>query len=432
MPMNYKETLKWLFDQLPMYQRIGQAAYKANLDNTDAMLEALGHPEKLFKAIHIAGTNGKGSVAHMIASILQEAGYKTGLYTSPHLKDFRERIRINGQMISEEAVISFVEKHHSIFDAIQSSFFEMTVGLAYDFFANEKVDFVVLETGMGGRLDSTNRCEPLISVITNIGLDHTFFLGDTLEKIASEKAGIIKNGVPVVIGKRQSVTDSVFICKAEECHSEIYFAEDQVDVRRMQVTDQMIQPCDVWLHNLLYLEALNLPLLGHYQTENLCTVIQSIEVLRKKGLVKVDNKEVAEGIECVIQNTSLMGRWQILRKYPLTIADTAHNADGIKSVVNQMLQLHYDHLHMVFGMVNDKDAFSILNLLPKNATYYFCKPDIPRGRDEEQLREEAFKAGLSGKSYSSVRQAYNAAINKAGSNDVVYVGGSTFVVAEVV
>lgn len=430
--MNYKETLNWLFDQLPMYQRVGQAAYKANLDNTDALLDALNHPEKKFKAIHVAGTNGKGSVSHLIASILQEAGYKVGLYTSPHLKDFRERIRINGEMISEEKVVDFVERNQSLFGTIKSSFFEMTVGMAYDYFANEKVDFAVLETGMGGRLDSTNRCEPLVSVITNIGLDHTTFLGDTLEKIAGEKAGIIKPGIPVVVGKHQRETDSVFIRKAEECQSEIYFAEDQVDVRRLQVSDQMIQPCDVWLLNLPYLEALSLPLLGNYQTENLCTAVQTIEVLRKKGLVKVDNKEVAEGIECVIQNTSLMGRWQILRKYPVTIADTAHNVDGIKAVVNQLVQLRYDHLHMVFGMVNDKDAFSILNLLPKNATYYFCTPHIPRGRDAEQLREEAFKAGLNGKSYTSVRQAYNAALNNAGGNDVVYVGGSTFVVAEVV
>ena len=430
--MNYSETLQWLYDQLPMYQRVGQAAYKANLDNTDVLLEALGHPEKQLKAIHIAGTNGKGSVSHMIASILQEAGYKTGLYTSPHLKDFRERIRVNGQVITEDAVVTFVEKYRPVFDTIQSSFFEMTFGLALDYFVHEKVDLVVLETGMGGRLDSTNRCEPLISVITNIGFDHTAFLGDTLEKIAGEKAGIVKPGIPVVIGKRQFETTKVFVSKAEECSSEIYFAEDQVDVRRLQTRDSSVQPCDIWYKNLPYLEAMNLPLLGHYQMENLCTVVQAIEILRAHGCIQLENKQVGEGIENVIGNTGLMGRWQILQKYPFTIADTAHNVDGIKAVVNQLVQLRYDKLHMVFGMVSDKDAFSILNLLPKNATYYFCKPDIPRGRDVEQLSEEAFKAGLNGKTYHSVRQAYNAAVNNAGGNDVIYVGGSTFVVAEIV
>jgi len=294
------------------------------------------------------------------------------------------------------------------------------------------VDFVVLETGMGGRLDSTNRCNPVLTVITNIGYDHVTFLGDTLEKIAGEKAGIIKPGIPVIVGKHQRETDAVFIQKANENLSEIYFAEDQVDIKRVQTGDQSLQPCDIWVKNNLFLESVNFPLLGHYQTENLCTAIQSIAVLKTKKHIEINMDDVREGVESVISNTHLMGRWQILQKFPLTIADTGHNVDGIKSVVNQLGQLRFEHLHMVFGMVNDKDAFSILNLLPKNATYYFCKPDIPRGRDAEQLREEAFKAGLNGKSYTSVRQAYNAALNNAGGNDVIFVGGSTFVVAEMV
>jgi dihydrofolate synthase/folylpolyglutamate synthase len=430
--MTYKETLQWLYDQLPMYQRIGQAAYKANLDNTDALLEAIGHPERKFKAIHIAGTNGKGSVSHLLASILQEAGYKTGLYTSPHLKDFRERIKINGEMISEAQVVNFIDQFQPIFGHIQSSFFEMTVAMAYHHFAHEKVDFVVLETGMGGRLDSTNRCNPVLTVITNIGFDHTQFLGDTLEKIAFEKAGIIKLGIPVVVGKRQPQTDDVFKQKAMQSGSELYFAEDRVDLRKMQTADAFKQTCDIWIENQLFLDSVDLPLLGNYQIENMVTVSQSLAVLRKQEILAADLKQIRAGIENVIVNTGLQGRWQILHKNPLTIADTAHNSDGIKMVVGQLATLRYEKLHMVFGMVNDKDAFAILQLLPKHATYYFCKPDIPRGHDENQLQEEAFKAGLNGKSYHSVRQAYNAAMNNAGGNDVVYVGGSTFVVAEVV
>ncbi len=415
-----------------MYQRVGKAAYKADLSNTDALLDALDHPEKKLKAIHIAGTNGKGSVSHLIASILQEAGYKTGLYTSPHLKDFRERIRINGVMIPEERVIGFVEKHQQVFQSISASFFEMTVGLAYDYFAAENVDFVVLETGMGGRLDSTNRCHPILTVITNIGLDHVAFLGDTLEKIAHEKAGIIKPGIPVVIGKRQIETTEVFTSIANERHAPLLFAEDEVDVRKIQTNDDSTQVCDIWVKNLPYLMAIRLPLLGHYQLENLTTVIQAMEVLRSNKNPEITTGQIAEGIASVLQNTGLMGRWQVLQQNPLTIADTAHNVDGIKAVIAQLMQLRYEKLHMVFGMVNDKDAFSILNLLPKNATYYFCKPDIPRGRDAENLQDEAFKAGLNGKSYTSVRQAYNSALNNAGGNDVIFVGGSTFVVAEMV
>jgi len=329
-------------------------------------------------------------------------------------------------------VVDFVSRYQSVFGQIQASFFEMTVAMAYDHFAQEEVDFVVLETGMGGRLDSTNRCYPILTIITNIGYDHTFFLGDTLEKIAGEKAGIIKPGIPVVVGKHQPQTDAVFTQKAIEMGSALFFAEDHVDIRTMQTSDNRFQPCDVWINNQLFLEAVGLPLLGHYQIENLCTAVQSVEILKQQSQINADDSEIREGIENVVINTGLLGRWQILNNNPLTIADTAHNEDGIKLVVNQLRQLRFEKLHVVFGMVNDKAAFSILQLLPKDATYYFCKPDIPRGRDAEQLREEAFKAGLNGKIYNSVRQAYNAAVNFAGGNDVVYVGGSTFVVAEIV
>jgi len=430
--MDYKQTLEWLFSQLPMYQRIGKAAYKADLTTTIRLLEYLNNPQEQFKAIHIAGTNGKGSVAHILASILTEAGFKTGLYTSPHLKDFRERIKIDGKMIPEENVIRFVFDHKSSFESINPSFFEMTVGLAFDYFAKEKVDFAVLETGMGGRLDSTNVSKPVVSCITNIGYDHMQFLGETIEQIAFEKAGIIKEGIPVVIGKTQPGATEVFEKVASKKNTQLFFADKHIDLREVQTRENRFLTYDVWKNNQLFIEELNSPLLGMYQAGNITTTLEIIDVLKSILHLKIDEQTINEGIENVVKRTGLQGRWQIINTNPLTICDTAHNPEGIQEVVDQILQTNFDHLHFVFGMVNDKNPESILYLLPKNATYYFCKPDIPRGMEAEILKEHAFKAGLRGEHYNSVKQALNSADNNAKVNDLVFIGGSTFVVAEVI
>lgn len=430
--MNYNETLSWLFQQLPMFQRVGQAAYKADLSNTRALLDELKNPQDSFRVIHVAGTNGKGSVSHMIASILQEAGYKTGLYTSPHLKDFRERIKINGNMISEEDVVGFVAEHKKWLEDHNISFFEMTVGMAYQYFMDEKVDFAVLETGMGGRLDSTNISNPLISIITNIGYDHTAFLGNTLEKIAGEKAGIIKDGIPVVIGRKQPETMPVFEKIAQEKNAHLSYAEDHFEARLLHTSHTNEKHYDIWFNDELYLEDVNSPLLGGYQTENIATAFQGIQILNNLGVINIDKETIEEGFVSTIENTGLKGRWTVLSTNPLTIADTGHNTDGIKAVVQQLVQMNYEHLHFVFGMVSDKDRDAVLRLLPKNATYYFCKADIPRGLDAEILKEEAARLNLNGQSYVSVLHAYSSAVNNAGPHDLVFVGGSTFVVAEVI
>lgn len=428
--MNYKETTEYLFDQLPMYQRIGKAAYKTDLKNTIALCELLNHPHKNFKSIHIAGTNGKGSTAHFLASIFQTAGFKTGLYTSPHLKDFRERIKINGEMIPEDYVVDFVKKHKKAFKKIQLSFFEMTVGLAFQYFSDEKVDIAIIETGMGGRLDSTNVLNPLLSIITNIGFDHTQFLGDTLIKIAGEKAEIIKKNTPVVIGETQLEIKSLFEAKADKEKAPIYFADDNFDLKHLTNLDADIALFDVWKNSELYIEHLESPLLGEYQSKNIVTVLQAAEVLKNKFGLSQDI--IIEGINDMPMNTGFKGRWQILSKNPLTICDTAHNKEGLIAVMTQLRQQHFDKLHFVLGIVNDKQINEILNLLPHNATYYYCKADIPRGLDECELQKAGHKAGLRGKCYSSVREAYNVAMNNAGSNDLIFIGGSTFVVAEIV
>lgn len=413
-----------------MYQRVGGAAYKADLNNTIELLNLLGNPHHNFKSVHIAGTNGKGSTSHMLASVFQEAGYKTGLYTSPHLRDFRERIRLNGEMIPEEKVVSFIAEHKEQFEKMELSFFEMTVGMAFDYFAKEKVDIAIVEVGMGGRLDSTNLITPELSVITNIGLDHVKFLGDTMEKIAGEKAGIIKHNIPVVIGETQPETHQVFEDKAAECQSPIYFADQIFDCNKIHIESNTVQKFDIWKNSKLYLEAIDIPLIGNYQKKNLTTVICALDLLREKfGLTDDD---IREGIAKVIRNTHLMGRWQILNDDPLTIADTGHNVAGITEVVQQLAELRYNRLHFVLGMVNDKDIDHVLQLLPRNAEYYFCKADIPRGLDANTLAEKAFELGLRGMVYESVRHAYQSAVNAAHFGDVVFVGGSNFIVAEVV
>ncbi len=404
--MTYQETLDYLFAQLPMFQRVGGAAYKVDLSNTILLCKILGNPENKFKSIHVAGTNGKGSTSHMIASILQESAYKVGLYTSPHLKDFRERVKINGQMISEDEVVRFVEKYQSEFEKINLSFFEWTVGLAFKYFADQKVDIAVIETGLGGRLDSTNVILPELSIITNIGFDHTQFLGDTLEKIAFEKAGIIKNKIPVVIGETQAEIKSVFINKANESDANCYFA-DQFNSEEY-VSD----------------------LKGIYQKKNKKTVARAIQILIEKGW-KIPNNAIVNGLQNVIKNTGLLGRWQTINQTPLTICDTGHNESGVKEIVNQLTQMSYKKLHFVFGAVNDKSIDNVVALLPKDASYYLCQAKIPRALDVDLLYKIFKKFNLNAQKFDSVHSALKTAQQNCESSDLVFVGGSTFVVAEV-
>ncbi len=428
--MTYQETLDWMFNKLPMYQRIGAAAYKADLNNTIQLLNLLDNPQDNFKTVHVAGTNGKGSVSHMLASVFQEAGYKTGLYTSPHLRDFRERIRINGEMIPEEDVVQLIDTYKEKFEAMELSFFEMTVGMAFGYFSKEKVDIAIVEVGMGGRLDSTNLITPELSIITNIDFDHMKFLGDTRAKIAYEKAGIIKPGIPVVIGETHPETEQVFIDKAKECNSPICFADQVFDCDKIHIESNYVQQFDIWKNSELYMEALELPLMGNYQEKNLTTVMCAFDQLRSK--FDLSDDDIREGIGRVIRNTHLMGRWQILNNDPLTIADTGHNVAGITEVVRQLAEMSYGKLHFVLGMVNDKDIESVLQLLPRGAEYYFCKADIPRGLDANILAEKAFDMGLRGQVFDSVSHAYRSAVNNAHFGDIVFIGGSNFIVAEVV
>ncbi|MGE5425199.1 MAG: bifunctional folylpolyglutamate synthase/dihydrofolate synthase [Syntrophothermus sp.] len=431
--MNYSQTIDYLFKKLPMFQRIGGAAYKADLTNTIRLCELLGNPQNSFRSIHVAGTNGKGSVSHMLASILQEAGLKTGLYTSPHLKDFRERIRINGKMIPKERVTSFVSRHKDDFEDIGLSFFEMTVGLAFDYFREEKVDIAVVEVGLGGRLDSTNVIRPMVSVITNISFDHMQFLGDTLEKIAKEKAGIIKPGVPVVIGETHPETEKVFILKSRKECADIYFADQHLKVLHsvLEFQDQqLIRHLDISLGENTRYKYLRLPLPGNYQEKNVLTVLATCQIIWKN--IDLTEQVIRSGLSRVILNTGLMGRWQVLGTNPLIICDTGHNEAGISQVLEQIRQTPYRHLHFVFGVVNDKEIGKILKLLLQDATYYFCKADIPRGLDAKVLKEKANAEGLQGEAYDSVNEALNAAKTAADDDDLIFIGGSTFVVAEVV
>lgn len=427
--MNYSETLEFLFSQLPAYHRIGKAAYKNNLDNTFRLDEHLGHPHKNFRTIHIAGTNGKGSVSHMTASVLQEAGYKTGLYTSPHLMDFRERIKVNGAMIPENEVIDFVEKNRQLIEEIKPSFFEMTVAMAFDYFSRERVDVAVIEVGLGGRLDSTNIIDPVLSVITNIGHDHMDLLGDTLDKVAIEKAGIIKEGIPVVIGESQVETAGVFLARADSMHSVISFADHEFSCRldddplvsgerNFRITDK---------------ESGNTSdgatvLTGDYQSKNLVTVFGTFRSL--EGILNFTRENLLRGIKNVIKNTGLSGRWQVLSRRPLVICDTGHNKEGLEYVTRQLGKTGGRKLHMVIGFVNDKDLASVLPLFPKNATYYFTKASVPRALDENILSRKAAIYGMQGNNYPDVKTALNAAKLNSSADDVIFVGGSTFIVAD--
>jgi dihydrofolate synthase/folylpolyglutamate synthase len=405
--MNYQETISWMFNQLPMYQLQGASAYKKDLTNAHLLANHLNNPEKNLKCIHVAGTNGKGSTSHMLASVLRESGYKVGLYTSPHLKDFRERIKINGKKISEDFVCNFINTNKDFFESNDMSFFEMTVGLAFDYFVKEKVEIAIIEVGMGGRLDATNIITPLISVITNIGLDHTQFLGNTFEAIAFEKAGIIKPKIPVIIGEYTSETKPVFLDKAAVNHSSIYFASELISENF---------PSD---------------LLGDYQIHNKKTVVQTIAILNSQNEFKISDSQIKTGLLNVKKNTGLEGRWQQLGKFPKIICDTAHNKNGLEIVMKQIQNEKFDTLHLVLGVVNDKDLKEILPLFPTDAQYYFCKPNIPRGLDAKILQEKAAAFNLHGEVYVSVSESYLKALQNARTSDFIFIGGSTFVVAEI-
>ncbi|MGI4864257.1 MAG: bifunctional folylpolyglutamate synthase/dihydrofolate synthase [Janthinobacterium lividum] len=433
--MTYPETLAWLYAQLPMYQRVGAAGFKKGLGNTEALAAALGHPESKFKSVHVAGTNGKGSSSHMLAAVLQSAGYKVGLYTSPHLREFTERIRVNGQELAPEYLVKWVENHRNLFDEIQPSFFEMCVALAFDYFAAEQVDVAVVEVGLGGRLDSTNIITPLVSLITNISYDHQAMLGDTLPEIAGEKAGIIKPGRPVVVSQTQAEVAAVFEAKARQEGSPLLFADTRYEARPTAETSadgyaRGMQVLNVYREGKLYLEGVQLGLLGDYQRLNLPGVLATLDELQAQGF-NISNVPLRWGLCDVTRLTGLRGRWSILGQHPLVVADTGHNEAGLQLVLAQLARVPHRHLHLVIGTVNDKDVTKVLALLPREATYYFCQADIPRALPADELAALATAQGLRGQSYGPVPVAVAAARAAAAPDDVVFIGGSTFVVAEV-
>ncbi len=427
--MTYPQTLDYLFAKLPMYQRVGAAAYKADLNNTIAICKALGNPEKKIKCVHVAGTNGKGSSSHMLAAILQQAGYKTGLYTSPHLVDFRERIKINGKEIPKTEVVKFVEENKIIFESIEPSFFEWTVGLAFDYFAKQEIDVAIIEVGLGGRLDSTNVINPVACLITNIGFDHMSLLGNTLPLIAEEKAGIIKSRIPVTISQTQLEVISVFNNKAKELKAPIEFADKNYKVISYKHENNFLSL--ELLHKKTNTKHLyNIDLQGSYQIKNVMGVLNTIEILKDEGFL-IEDDVIHKALAQVQKITGLQGRWQIIQNKPLVIADTGHNQDGIKEVLENLKRYEYKKLHFVLGVVNDKDISTILKMLPKDATYYFCKASIPRALDEKELSVQAKKEGLTGKAFKTVAEALTAAKKQAKVADLIFVGGSTFTVADI-
>ena len=436
--MYYKETLQYLYSRLPMFSKEGQAAMKPGLQNIIKFCQKLGNPEEKFKSVHIGGTNGKGSSSHMLAAVLQKAGYKTGLYTSPHLRDFRERIRIDGEMISENAVIDFVKTNRQFIEEIEPSFFEVTVAMAFEYFALNKVDIAIIEVGLGGRLDSTNIIKPELSLISNIGYDHMNILGNTLAEIATEKAGIIKTKTPVIISQRQAEIQAIFNNKATEMESPITFASDDWEITQSSFqntnTDLLkveINPKSRNENPIFEFNSLELDLTGSYQLKNLAGVLSTLKQLKTLGF-KITDQNIKSALGSVKTLTGLMGRWQTLGKKPLTICDTGHNEDGIKEVLKNIRQSKFNNLHMVFGMVKDKDISKILKLLPQEAKYYFCQPNIPRAKSADELYTEAMQFGLKGDYFESVHEALEAAKKNALENDLIFIGGSTFVVAEIV
>lgn len=426
--MDYQQTLAYLFTQLAMYQQIGKAAYKANLDNTITLDKLFSHPHRKFKTLHVAGTNGKGSTSHMLASVLQEAGYKVGLYTSPHLIDFRERIKVNGMPIDKDTVVEFVEENKNTFETIKPSFFEMTVALAFKYFAEQKVDIAIVEVGLGGRLDSTNIISPELSIITNIGLDHTDMLGNTLELIAAEKAGIIKPNTSVVICETQPEVKNIFIEKAHVNSAPIVFADQQYSIKTATLSNSK-QEISVLHHSSGKLNLYKLDLLGNYQQKNILGVLQAIETLKDNGF-QIDNTSILKGLANVVCNTGLLGRWQVLSTSPTVICDTGHNTEGLKLVVNQINSTPHRAFHMVIGMVNDKNIDEALKVLPKDGHYYFTRASIPRSLDGQELLEKAKRFGLRGETYPNVKEAIRKAKDNALENDLILIGGSTFIVAE--
>lgn len=421
-----------MYAQLPMYQRVGEAAFKKNLDNTIKLCSIVGNPQDTFQSIHIAGTNGKGTTTHIIAAGLQAQGYKVGVYTSPHYKDFRERIKINGEYISKKYVIDFIQSNKAHLEDIKPSFFEMTVALAFSYFADEHVDFAVIETGLGGRLDSTNVISPLISVITNISFDHQNMLGNTLPEIAGEKAGIIKKSVPVVIGEYQKEVAYVFEDKARALQSNLTFAEHELDLVPYEENDTTSIAYDVKIRDFgsTWIEHLKTDLHGPFQEKNLKTGLYALFLLSKT--VAIDPLKIVPFFKSLSEHTKYMGRWQVLSHQPYVLIDSAHNIGGLQLVLGELAKIEYARLHMVLGFVNDKDLHDIFKLLPKDAHYYWAKANIPRGLDAMKLKEDGMSYGLAGKSYISVKKAKAAALKSAKPNDVVYIGGSIFVVAEVI
>ncbi|WP_395626961.1 bifunctional folylpolyglutamate synthase/dihydrofolate synthase [Daejeonella sp.] len=436
--MNYKETIQYLYSRLPMFSKEGQAAMKPGLQNIIKFCQKLGNPEEKFKSVHVGGTNGKGSSSHMLAAILQNSGYKTGLYTSPHLRDFRERIRIDGKMISEKKVVQFVKSNQQFIEQIEPSFFEVTVAMAFEHFALEKVDIAIIEVGLGGRLDSTNIIKPELSLISNIGYDHMNILGNTLAEIALEKAGIIKSETPVIISQRQSEIQEIFNNKAFEMESQITFASDEWDIKRSSLQNYNTDLLKVEVKQKSKVEnaifkfnSLELDLTGSYQLKNLAGVLSAVNQLKIRGF-KIDDDNIISALADVKTLTGLMGRWQTLAMKPLIICDTGHNEDGIKEVIKNIHLSTFNNLHMVIGVVKDKDISKILTLLPQEAKYYFCQPNIPRAKSANELHAEAIQFGLEGDYYESVDSALEAAKKNALEDDLIFIGGSTFVVAEIV
>jgi dihydrofolate synthase / folylpolyglutamate synthase len=428
MVRTYAQALDYLYTTLPMFQRIGSIAYKADLTNTLRLCEVVGNPQTKFKSIHVAGTNGKGSTSHMLASVFQSAGYKTGLYTSPHLKDFTERIKINGLPVSPDYIVDFVSRMESVLEEVKPSFFETTVAMAFEYFAKEKVDIAIIEVGLGGRLDSTNVITPELSVITNIGWDHKDILGDTLEKIASEKAGIIKKNVPVVVSERQIGIDTIFLNKALAEQAPVYFATDDYHVDRYDERGEVY--LRIVKNGSTVLDELRLPLQGFYQQKNIAGVLKAIELMQTLGW-RISTEAVRHGLVNVTNQTGLKGRWQKLGERPLTICDTGHNQDGMQEIVKQIRAQQYAKLHMVIGMVKDKDINAVLKLLPTEAEYYFCEAKIPRALNVSLLKEQARAIGLNGVDIKDVNEAIKEARRKAKPEDMIFIGGSTFVVAEI-
>jgi len=425
----YQQALKFIYDRLPMYQRLGSAAYKKDLTNTIKLCESTGNPQNRIKTIHIAGTNGKGTTTHIIAGGLQAQGYKVGVYTSPHYKDFRERIKINGFYIPKSYIIDFLNRYSKDLEEIQPSFFEMTVAMAFLYFADEKVDFAVIETGLGGRLDSTNVINPLLAVITNISFDHQSMLGNTLPAIAGEKAGIIKNNIPVIIGERQKELEQIFINKAKEMSAQIHFATDHIQIIETGFS-QLKKSYTVVYNKHPWIENLSTDLTGPFQERNIITGMYALKLLSEKININID--KLKDFFPNLKSKTGYIGRWQVLGSDPMIIADSAHNEGGLKIIMNEIQDLKYKKLHMILGFVNDKELSTVLEFFPKNAIYYFAKANIPRGLDAELLKTESEKYGLLGNSYSSVRKAFAAAKIKAHADDLIFIGGSIFVVAEVI